>query len=90
MPKPAPSPSAKPELRAEAATLLGAFVRFAGWRAAAAAALIALGSVFDGLGLLFLVPLLDVVVGSPSGRPGGRVAGAVGSLLGGYPPPGVC
>jgi ATP-binding cassette subfamily C protein len=77
--------SAVLELRAEAATLLGAFIEFAGWRAAGAAALIALGSVFDGLGLLFLVPVLGFMVGASPGRAGGRMAGAVQGLLGGYP-----
>lgn len=76
-----------PGPRAEAATLLGAFLRFARWRAAMVAGLIALGTVFDGLRLLFLVPVLDVVVGSgaSAGRSGGRMAGAAGSLLRNYP-----
>ena len=39
----------------------GAFLGFAGWRAAGAAFLIALGAVFEGIGLLMLVPVLDVV-----------------------------
>src|SRR5665213_2023186 len=76
--------SAGSELRAEASTLLSAYVRFAGWRAAGAALLIALGSVFDGLGLLFLVPVLDLVVATRPSR-AGRLAGAVEGLLGGYP-----
>jgi ATP-binding cassette subfamily C protein len=71
--------------RAEAATLFGAFIEFARWRAAAAAALIALGSVFDGLGLLLLVPLLDLVMGAHGGRAGGRIARAAEGLLGAYP-----
>jgi ATP-binding cassette subfamily C protein len=84
MPK-RPRDASTPGLRAEAARLAGAFLHFGGWRAAAAAVLIALGSVFDGLGLLFLVPVLDLVVGPVAGRPGGRIAGAAESLLAGYP-----
>jgi ATP-binding cassette subfamily C protein len=78
-------PSDGSALRAEAAALVGAFIGYARWRAAGAAALIALGSVFDGLGLLFLVPVLDVVVGAQGGRPSGRLAGAVEGFLAPYP-----
>ena len=39
----------------------------------------------DGLGLLFLVPVLDLVVGPGASRAGGRFAGAAESLLGGFP-----
>lgn len=80
-----PDASAVPGPRAEAATLARAFLAFARWRAVVAALLIALGSVFDGLGLLFLAPVLGLVVGPTPGRPGGRIAGAAESLLGGYP-----
>jgi ATP-binding cassette subfamily C protein len=86
MAKRARSSSDPSESRAQAAALVGAFIGFARWRAAGAAVLIALGSVFDGLGLLFLVPVLDVVVGTHAGRSGGRVAGVAGGLLGGFPP----
>ena len=77
-----PSPS---DLRAESAALVGAFIGFARWRAAGAAALIALGTVFDGLGLLFLVPVLDLVIADRAGRPAGRMAGAIEGVLAGYP-----
>lgn len=77
------APSPIMELRTDASRMLGAFLAFARWRAAAAAALIALGSVFDGLSLLFLVPVLNVLIGAPSG---GRMAGAAERLLSGYPP----
>ena len=87
MAKRSPSPVAASGLRAETMTLVGAFIGFGRWRAAAAAALIALGTLFDGLGLLFLVPVLGLVVGSPATRPGGRMAGTVEGLLAGYPPP---
>jgi len=87
MPKDALDPSSPTGLRAEAAALIGAFIGYARWRAAAAALLIALGSLFDGLGLLFLVPVLDLVVGADRGRAGGRIAGAAESLLGNWPAP---
>jgi hypothetical protein len=51
-------------LRAEGLGLLSAFVRFASWRAGAGAGLVALGAVFDGVGLLLLVPILDLATGS--------------------------
>lgn len=44
-----------------AVAFCGAFLGFARWRAASAAFLIALGAVFEGMGLLMLVPVLDVV-----------------------------
>ena len=76
------SSSPAPGFRAEAGALARAFLAFAGWRAAWAAGLIALGSVFDGLGLLFLVPILGLVVASGGGRPAGRMAGMAEGLLG--------
>lgn len=42
---------------------------YAGGRGVAAAILIALGAVFEGIGLVLIVPLLDIVIGSHS--PGG-------------------
>ena len=51
--------------------LVRAFIGFARWRAGLAALLIAIGSVVDGLGLLFLVPVLDLVVAVPSVHPNG-------------------
>lgn len=44
---------------------------YAGRRGVAAAVLIALGAVFEGIGLVLIVPLLDIVIGSHS--PGGRL-----------------
>ncbi|HEY4029916.1 MAG TPA: ABC transporter ATP-binding protein [Caulobacteraceae bacterium] len=67
--------------------LTGAFIAFARWRAAGGAALIALGTVFDGLGLLLLVPVLGLVVGPGAGGAGGRLTGAAESLLGPWPAP---
>ena len=87
MPRDALGSAVPSGLRAEAVALAGAFIGFARWRAAGVAALIALGSVFDGLGLLFLVPVLDLVVGPHPGGGGGRIAGAAEHLLGGYPAP---
>ena len=85
MPRRRPHPSIRSDLRPECVALVRAFIGFARWRAATAAALIALGTVFDGLGLLFLVPVLDLVTADRAGRPAGRLAGAVEGLLGGYP-----
>jgi len=85
MPARTPDPPVPSGLRAECVALAGAFIGFARWRAAGAAALIALGTVFDGLGLLFLVPVLDLVVTDRAGRPSGRVARAVEGVLSGYP-----
>ncbi len=65
--------------------MIGAFLAFAGWRAGAAAALIALGSVFDGLGLLFLVPVLGLVMGPQPGANGGRFARLAETVVGRYP-----
>jgi len=73
-------------LRRDASALFAAFIGFARWRAAGAAALIALGSVFDGLGLLMLVPLLGLVVGTDARRPAGRIAGLVWQALEDRPP----
>jgi ATP-binding cassette, subfamily C, bacterial len=68
--------------RAEAWALARAFIGFARWRAGLAALLIALGSVVDGLGLLFLVPVLGLVVAVPPGHPNGVAR----NLLGRAPP----
>jgi len=86
MPKRAPGASIPSGVGAESAALIGAFLAFARWRAAAAAALIALGSVFDGLGLLFLLPVLGLVMGPQSSPGGGRLARLVETLVGDYPP----
>ena len=77
--------SAWPELLSETGTLLEAFLGFARWRGAGGAALIGLGALFDGLGLLLLVPVLGLVVGSGAGHPQGRIGEAVQDLTGGYP-----
>ena len=58
-----PDEGALRTLRTEGLGLLSAFARFAGWRAATGAGLIALGAVFDGVGLLLLVPILDLATG---------------------------
>ena len=73
-----------PLRRSEAAAFLGAFIAFARWRAAGAAALIALGAVFDGIGLLLLVPVLQMVIAPGTG---GRIGSMLQTLLGGYPVP---
>lgn len=82
---PSPDASALSRRPSEALVLARAFLAFARWRAAGAAALIALGSVFDGLGLLLLVPVLGLVVGPGSGQAGGRLAGAMEAVLGAWP-----
>jgi ATP-binding cassette subfamily C protein len=69
--------------RDEAAGFLRAFVVFARWRAALGALLIGLGALFDGLGLLLLVPVLELVIAP---RSGGRIGAALQGVLGGYPP----
>ena len=73
-----------PLRRSEAAAFLSAFIAFARWRAAGAAALIALGAVFDGIGLLLLVPVLQMVIAPGTG---GRIGSMLQTLLGGYPVP---
>jgi ATP-binding cassette subfamily C protein len=84
MARDARSSPAQPGPRAEASALALGFLAFARWRAAWVAVLIALGSVFDGLGLLFLVPVLGLVVGE-TGRPGGRIAGIAAGAVDGFP-----
>jgi ATP-binding cassette subfamily C protein len=80
-----PDASGSSGLFAEAKVLARAFIGFARWRAAVAAALIALGSVLDGLGLLFLVPVLGLVAGPGAARTDGRLAGATEGLLAAWP-----
>lgn len=63
----------------DAAGFLRAFVGFARWRAAAAAGLLALGAMADGIGLLLLVPILAIVTGSGGGA--GRFVGSLASRL---------
>lgn len=53
-----------------------AFLAFARWRAAQAVALVALGALFEGLGLLLLVPLLGLVL-----TPGRATHGPLAFLL---------
>jgi ATP-binding cassette subfamily C protein len=48
--------------------MLGAFVGHAGWRGARALALVALAAALDGATILLLVPVLDAVVGTGSGK----------------------
>jgi ATP-binding cassette subfamily C protein len=69
--------------RGPGAVFLGDFIAFARWRALGAGLLIALGAVFDGLGLLLLVPVLELVVGPHAG---GRLGAVLQGLLGRYPP----
>jgi ATP-binding cassette subfamily C protein len=57
-----------------------AFLAFARWRAALAALLIAFGALFDGVGLLLLVPILDVAA-SPDHPIGGWLAAALTTPL---------
>lgn len=66
---------AQSSIGSSAFAFLAAFVRFARWRALVAGLLIALGALFEGMGLLLLVPVLEVVT-APAG---GTLAG--GSLL---------
>ena len=62
-----------------------AFLGFARWRAAVAALLLALGAVFDGVGLLMLVPILDVVIRAPDAPlAAGRIATPLVQLVDGY------
>jgi ATP-binding cassette subfamily C protein len=84
MPKDARASPAPSGPGREAEALARAFIGFAGWRAAGVAGLIALGSVLDGLGLLFLVPVLGLVIGD-GGRSSGRLAAVAGTLLEGLP-----
>ena len=64
--------------------LLGAFLRefltFTRGRMAAALALVAAGTLLEGVGLLMLVPLLGIVLGSGSGS--GAIDAWSGALLG--------
>ncbi len=69
---------AEQSIGSSAVAFLRAFLGFARWRAATAALLIALGAVFEGMGLLMLVPVLDVVTQPGAGRGvGGRFAQAL-------------
>src|SRR5665647_1397004 len=47
------------------------FAAYAGRRGIAATVLVALGAVLEGLGLVLIVPLLGIVIGSP--QAGGRL-----------------
>jgi len=55
------------------------FAAYAGRNGIAAAALVLLGALLEGLSLAFLVPLLGVVLGSA--MPSGRLQAALGSLF---------
>ncbi|HEY1753342.1 MAG TPA: ABC transporter ATP-binding protein [Caulobacteraceae bacterium] len=46
------------------------FLRYAGRRAGVAAVLVGIGAVADSVGLVMLIPILGVVVVTPSARPG--------------------
>lgn len=56
------------------------FVRFARWRAAVCAALIAFGAVCEGAGLMLLVPILDLASGGRGGT-AGRLARPLFAVL---------
>jgi ATP-binding cassette subfamily C protein len=58
-----------------------AFLAFARWRAAVAAVLVALGAVFEGIGLLLLVPLLGLVL-APGRDLDGPLMSRLAPLLG--------
>jgi ATP-binding cassette subfamily C protein len=69
---------AQRNISASALAFFRAFIGFARWRAAVAAILIGLGAVFEGVGLLLLVPVLEVVTTPGEGRsPGGSFAQAL-------------
>ena len=76
---------AQQSISASAIAFSHAFLRFARWRAATAALLIALGALFEGMGLLMLVPVLGVIT-APGGGPGvgGRFAQILLGPLQGY------
>ena len=76
---------AQSSIGASALAFLKAFVGFARWRAATATLLMVLGAVFEGMGLLMLVPVLDVVAAPDGGRGvGGRFSRALLAPLEGY------
>lgn len=58
---------------------VAAFASFAGWRAWLATGLVGLGAVLEGAGLVLLIPILGVVVGSGAG---GRWRTAIEEALG--------
>lgn len=64
------SPASPDQGDAGLTSFVRAFLAFARWRAAGVAALVALGALFEGLGLLLLVPLLGLVL-SPGRVPPG-------------------
>ena len=71
------------ELARSVSAFVGAFADFAGWRGVRAGALVAVSAVFDGAGLLLLVPIISVVVEASAGHLGGgrvsRVLTSVGA-----------
>ena len=69
---------AQRSIGASAVAFFHAFLGFARWRIATAALLIGLGAVFEGIGLLLLVPVLAVVTTPIDGSgAGGRLAQAL-------------
>ncbi len=61
---------------------LRAFLGYAGNRGTAAAAYVAAAAVVEGLGLILIVPLLGIVIGTPHGGRLDSVAGASFNALG--------
>ena len=69
---------AQRSIGASAVAFFHAFLGFARWRVATAALLVGLGAVFEGIGLLLLVPVLSVVTAPAAGSGlGGRLAQAL-------------
>src|SRR5690242_6224505 len=69
-------------LARDAAGFLRAFIGFAGWRAAGGAALLAIGALVDGVGLLLLVPILGIVTATMGGpASGGRFVAPLAHVL---------
>lgn len=64
------APDTRPGLRREAVALARDFLRYAGTDGVAGAALIALGGLLEGIGLLLLVPIVGLLLGHPTGATG--------------------
>lgn len=69
------------QLLSAARALSRAFADYARWRGVGAGALVAASAVLDGVGLLLLVPIINVVVEASSGA---RNVGFVGRTLAGF------